>query len=632
MSKSVLKGDLATTPLPQVLTDLAAGVASGCLHVDDGVEESKVFLRGGRVYAVSVPGRRPQLGARLVSSGALGPEALAEALEAQRTELQGWRLGELLVHLGYVDQPVVEDFVNEQLRESLSDLLRWGSASWRFRVNERTREDVAPPVEVADLLAEVDRRRTAWQSIQEVVHGPTAIPLLAASSSTSSEMDIDADAWALLCKVDGARSLEELARDCGFTLFEAGQVVYSLVQSGLVEVEEVLGPESASAPEPIVDTVPAEVEPAASRMAAAFTEQAAHAEAAEVTAAEVTAAVPSQAASPSHETTPASVAALITSALAAAPRTTTARTLDNAPHSVEEVAGSISRVSEALSALLGPGATGDDMFASPPKRAPQPPTKVDPEAERKAAEKTARDAKRRERDAAELAAAQAELEMSRMAEDARVADLEATGNEAVVVDLSEVRREQAEAERLAAEAAAAEAERASAEAAAEAERLAAEQAAQAAEVAAQLREEQAAAEAADMAAREAAKEAEKDARAEAQRLAAEAREAEQAAAPAVDPSAQAAAFAELSSAADSFTQPEPEVAAAPAADAEWDDDPMPSYAPRDTDTAALLRELSSLGFDDEPPPVAAPSRPAPSPARPAAAAAATKKRKGLFGR
>ncbi len=260
MSKGMLKGDLSTTTLPQILSDLAGGVASGCLHVDDGVEESKVYLRGGRVYAVAVPGRRPQLGARLVSSGALGPEALAEALEAQRTELQGWRLGELLVHLGYVDQPVVEAFINEQVRESMSDLLRWGSATWRFRVNERTREDVAPPVEVADLLAEVDRRRVAWQSIQEVIHGPEAVPLLASAGSTSSEMEIDADAWSLLCKVDGIRSIGELARDCGFTLFEAGQVVFSLVQAGLVEVEEVVHGSEPMEPEALVDLNDAPVE------------------------------------------------------------------------------------------------------------------------------------------------------------------------------------------------------------------------------------------------------------------------------------------------------------------------------------------------------------------------------------
>ena len=105
----MLKGDLATTALPEVLRQLADGAATGCLHLvdksrPDDADEAKVYLRGGSVYAVSVPsstsGSRPTLGARLVTSGALGPEALAEALEAQRTELQGWRLGELLVHLG----------------------------------------------------------------------------------------------------------------------------------------------------------------------------------------------------------------------------------------------------------------------------------------------------------------------------------------------------------------------------------------------------------------------------------------------------------------------------------------------------------------------------------------------------
>ena len=132
----MLKGDLSTTTVAAVLRELADGGATGCIHVvDPAGETANAYLRGGRVYAVNVPGRRPQLGARLVSSGALGPEALAEALEAQRTELQGWRLGELLVHLGYVDQPVVEAFVDEQVRESLSVLLPWRDGAWKFRVN-----------------------------------------------------------------------------------------------------------------------------------------------------------------------------------------------------------------------------------------------------------------------------------------------------------------------------------------------------------------------------------------------------------------------------------------------------------------------------------------------------------------
>jgi hypothetical protein len=70
---------------------------------------------------------------------------------------------------------------------------------------------------------------------------------------------------------------------------------------------------------------------------------------------------------------------------------------------------------------------------------------------------------------------------------------------------------------------------------------------------------------------------------------------------------------------------EPPAAAASAAP------PTPSFlgTGQQNDTASLLRELSSLGLDDEPaqaaPPPRAPSRPTPPADKP-------KKKKGLFGR
>lgn len=70
-----------------------------------------------------------------------------------------------------------------------------------------------------------------------------------------------------------------------------------------------------------------------------------------------------------------------------------------------------------------------------------------------------------------------------------------------------------------------------------------------------------------------------------------------------------------------------------------DDPPVRSYGDQDTDMAALLRELASLGLDDDarppsdPAPQGQPVRPRPAAAPgPAAAAAAAKRRKGLFGR
>ncbi|HEY8729120.1 MAG TPA: DUF4388 domain-containing protein, partial [Acidothermaceae bacterium] len=82
----MLKGDLTTAPIDIALAALADEAATGCLHVvDDEGSEALIYLKSGLIYAVSVPGQRPQLGARLISSNVLVPENLAEALEAQRT-------------------------------------------------------------------------------------------------------------------------------------------------------------------------------------------------------------------------------------------------------------------------------------------------------------------------------------------------------------------------------------------------------------------------------------------------------------------------------------------------------------------------------------------------------------------
>ena len=509
----MLKGDLVTTPLPEVLRQLADGVASGCLHVLDGVDESaKVFLRGGQVYAVQVPGRRPQLGARLVSSGSLGPEALSEALEAQRTELRGWRLGELLVHLGYVDQPVVEAFINEQVREQTSDLMRWPTGTWKFRVNERTREDVAPPTTVEALLADVQQRKLAWKAISETVHGPDAVPVLSAAGQSDAEMAIDPEAWSLLCKVDGNRSIADLARECGFTLYEAGQVVYALVRSGLLEVEEVhVGSESGSS------------ESVGARLAAAFAPSAF----ATVPDAAEGCSIPAQAEEPS----PSDVANLIAAALRED------RSMGAAPATPEqEIDQSINRVSAALSALLGP-TTDESLFAAPRPRnritPPKPPTPAEVERKARTAARTEREAKRRDNDAAELAAAQADLEAARAADAAAAHLAHSSDHQAQIVDLEEVRRDVARRdEEATAEAAQVEADRATAA------HLAAEDAAAAAAAAAVAEQEAAeqarrAQEQADAdqlfeaeAARVAAEQAEAAARVEVARLAQELADAE----------------------------------------------------------------------------------------------------------
>jgi len=715
----MLKGDLATTPLAPLLVQLAEDQATGCLHIADaGEEDALVFYKQGLVYAVSVPGHRPQLGAKLISSGALAPEALADALDAQRTELQGWRLGELLVHLGYVDQPVVEAFVKEQVHDALWDLIKWVDRPWKFRKNEKTREDVAPPMPVVDLLADLRERGYEWEAISKVVNGPNAVPVLSARGGGEPETTLNPDAWSMLCKIDGGRTVAELARDCGYTMFEAGLVLVALVNAGLVDIEEEL------------DAEPVEDERyGASTISSALAADAAEQIVGDDSFAELARLVTEVAASVRDEEPAA--------APVAAPLELPAPVRFNAGND-QSFAASIARVSEALSDVLGPAPAMHDPFELPSdlrirsKKAPE---------KKKApiTEEEARKTRARQAAAAELAAAHA------LAEALRVSQQEQTHSVveapavvvAPVVDLAAVRREaeaarqdeerlaaeetarleaeRLEAERLAAEEAerreaerleaerlaAEEAERLAAEeeaarlAAEEAARLAAEEAARleaerveaerlAAEEAARLEAERLAAEeaariaaeeeAVRLAAEEAARlEAE---RVEAERLAAEeaarlaweqeaarvAAEQEAARLDAERAEAEAEAWAEYwAREAQAHEAKSEHGAAASALLAELHADPVEAEAPVEdvveevpdeepppvrepatvgarassmnemADTAALLRELSSLGVDDEPTPPPAPRHPAPARTPARTPAAEKKKKRGLFG-
>jgi hypothetical protein len=514
----MLKGDLTSTPLAPLLLELADDAATGCLHIDDGADEALVYFKNGLIYSVSVPGTRPQLGAKLVSSGALAPEALAEALEAQRTELQGWRLGELLVHLGYVDQPVVEAFVKEQVSEAIWDLLRWTEGTWKFRKNVKAREDVGPPMAVVDLLETLRERGYEWETISAIVHGPTAVPRLSTRGDTAAETTLDNDAWSMLCKIDGERSVADLARDCGYTLFEAGNVIVSLVQAGLVDIDEEIDLDSTELygattlssalsgaldveePAPPAD----DDEDAVSRLARLVNEVAGHhGEEAASDAAVATADIPEQATAPDEP----------------APNVRENRTLTH--FNQESFAAAIARVSSALSDVLGdapPTATEPSESRALRRREEQ---SEDPEWERRKRLRSAA--------AAELANAQALIDTLRETGGDAASDFGGFRKRVRVepepaADAAPMQPEApdpAAAEQAAAEEAAqaqAEAERIAAEQA-EAERLAAEQAA--AEEAARLEAERLAAEQAA---------AEEAARAEAERLAAERAAAEQAAA------------------------------------------------------------------------------------------------------
>ena len=143
-----------TIGLASALLSAADERATGELStVLPGGDPARIFIDQGQVYSVVVRDGGRSLGERLIASGALEAMDLELALAAQNSDVPGWRIGELVVHLGYVGPTQVRACLAEQMQEMLGWLLSQPPTEWRMRSGSRTRAAFATPLDVQPLLS-----------------------------------------------------------------------------------------------------------------------------------------------------------------------------------------------------------------------------------------------------------------------------------------------------------------------------------------------------------------------------------------------------------------------------------------------------------------------------------------------
>ena len=226
------------SPTPDaLLRELGRQGASGVLEISHpGDDVSHAWLRDGRVYAMQVPGYRPVLGIRLLSGGLVSPEQLSTAAAAQRDRFPTHLIGQVLVGMGLVPPEVIDSFVREQVLDQVADLLDLPVSDASFHPGRRIQQDTIPPTDVDELLEIARQRRAHRCDVLASIGGPGVVPTLGPPGTGPAQTPLGPYDWALLCRVDGRRDVTELARVCGFTVQEAGQIVSDLALTGLLVV------------------------------------------------------------------------------------------------------------------------------------------------------------------------------------------------------------------------------------------------------------------------------------------------------------------------------------------------------------------------------------------------------------
>ncbi len=235
-----LEGNLKDFSLEEMFRLLASGDKTGTLYMENEEAQGKVCFKKGRVFFASSNWNRESLGRRLVKAGVITEKQLRQALglqKIQKKEKADRRLGQILVDEGYLEEKVLEDFIREQINDTLFDLFRWENGELRFEAEETCEEeDIGIAVSVENAIMEASRRLELWSKIREKIPSlDTAFIMASAPGDKSMEIHLKPKEWMLLCYLHSGRTVRELTELTGYNDFETAKILYGMFAAGLIE-------------------------------------------------------------------------------------------------------------------------------------------------------------------------------------------------------------------------------------------------------------------------------------------------------------------------------------------------------------------------------------------------------------
>jgi len=90
----------------------------------------------------------------------------------------------------------------------------------------------------ASLMMEAARRLDEWKVLQKKIKSVQAIPkFVIFDINDKRKINLNTAEWLVLSKIDGKRTIKQIAEEVRLPVFEVGKILYGLVTAGLVTLE-----------------------------------------------------------------------------------------------------------------------------------------------------------------------------------------------------------------------------------------------------------------------------------------------------------------------------------------------------------------------------------------------------------
>lgn len=223
-------GDLAVTPLAEILATIHRYGVPGVVDVTRGMRTRRIFVEDGLVVFAASNEKDMDLASYLLKQGALDAETAREA-EARRAR-DGLRMGQVLLQMGVVTPERLNTAISGQIRAIVFDTIDWDAGDVHFEIGARRTADFVrvelPILEV--LVAGIRRAANVRRFVKRL---GSAVTVLEKAGDPPPALFSEAERR-FYESVDGKRPLQQLCAHGPAALAENARTLYAFYCLGLL--------------------------------------------------------------------------------------------------------------------------------------------------------------------------------------------------------------------------------------------------------------------------------------------------------------------------------------------------------------------------------------------------------------
>ena len=145
---------------------------------------------------------------------------------------RGAEQGAVYIQNGQITHAKVNETGGE---DAIYALALWNEGQFQFSAG------IEPEVRTitrsnTNLLMEAARRSDEWKILSKKIPTTDAVPQLVCREGLSEPVTLTPMEWLIVTKIDGARTIEEVARTARLSAFDVSKTLYGLITSDLVEI------------------------------------------------------------------------------------------------------------------------------------------------------------------------------------------------------------------------------------------------------------------------------------------------------------------------------------------------------------------------------------------------------------